>query len=753
LLALAAAGYLAIGLLLLGEFILGSSEGRIASSSIGDMTRYFVFMRGYAAEELASGNLPLWNPYSFSGTPLAGAFQPSVFYLPNFHYVFLPLALSIDLELWLHIALLATATFAWLRGWRLDVWACFFGGCVAAFSGASFLRLLAGQVTVLDTLAWSPLLLLTLDRLAERVTLGRVLCGIVTVTLMLLAGHPPTFFMCGVLTALYCIPILLGSPQRGRLVLALSAIAVAPIGLAAVHLFTGLEMASHGIRAGGMPFEFATSFSLPPENLLTLIAPEMLGEGSAFKRSYFGRWFYWDASVYMGVVALILAIYGALAGRSSLRVRASALFAIALVLALGAHTPLYEWVHAWVPGFDRFRAPSKFAFHAALFGAALCAIGVDRLLAEPSRARVAAIGATAFAIVVSGLALWAWQWPPTGSGQSLPEVLGQLNDQRSLTPLNLMRWNETLQGTLRLSLSLCAGAAALLFLAPRRRWAMPLLIALGIAELLAFAYTNRGGTRVGAEYLRRPGLPALYERSGEDRSLLLGKTSNIAMQMRAYDLWGYEPINLGRYARFMARTQGRPVEALNNIGGTHPDQFHPLFAMLRGRYAIDGAGQVTEYPGAWPRFVLVREHRVVAGPEAALDAMFEADFDPRVPVLESAPLPAPDPKGSGGSVRLLEESTDHFDIAVGLDSAALLLIGDSYAPGWRVRDLETGRVDAYRVQPANSVLRAIALPAGEHRLRVEYVPAGYRIGRWVSGVSGLLFAGAVVIWARGRPRA
>jgi uncharacterized membrane protein YfhO len=59
---------------------------------------------------------------------------------------------------------------------------------------------------------------------------------------------------------------------------------------------------------------------------------------------------------------------------------------------------------------------------------------------------------------------------------------------------------------------------------------------------------------------------------------------------------------------------------------------------------------------------------------------------------------------------------------------------------------------AYRVQPANLVLRAIALGAGRHRLRLEYAPAAYRVGQAASllGVVVALAGGA--LWWRRRAR-
>jgi hypothetical protein len=751
--ALAAAGYVGIVLVLFGDVMLLSSEGRIASSWLGDTARYFVFMREIVASELAAGNIPLWNPHSFSGTPLLGAFQPAVFYPPNLVYLVLPLALAIDVELALHIALLGFASFVWLRGWRLHPAACFFGGCVVALSGASFLRVLAGQLTVIDTLAWSPFVLWAIDRVGDRRGLDGPLVGIAAITLMILAGHPPTVFMCGVVFALYCIPIVLRAEARGRVVGALVLMAAAPLCLSAIQLWAGLEVAHYGNRAGGMPLDFASSFSLPPENLLTLIAPDMLGGGRFSQQPYYGRWVYWDATAYVGLIALVLACSGAIAGRSPLRSRAVALCGVALALALGIDSPVYRWLYDWMPGFDHIRAPSKFIFHFALFGAALSALGLDALLRAPERGRSAWIALGSIGAVVVALTIWAWVWPPRSGGVSLPQLMAGLNEQPRLLPLILVRWNAALLDALLVSCVLLASMAVLLQLARRRRWAMPLLLVVGVAELASFAYGHRGAASTHSEYRRHPGLRAAYAHAGEDRVLRLGQTSNIAVALRGYDLWGYEAVILGRYVRFMARSQERHADDLNNIDGHHPDRFHPVFSMLRGRISMDRSEEIIEHPAAGQRFALVRSYRLVADELGALDGIFAPGFDPSIPLLEAEPIPAPDPQGEGGRVELRDESTDHLDLAIELDSAAILLISDAYAPGWRVRDLESGSLDAYRVQPANSVMRAIALPAGEHALRIEYAPAGYLWGRWVSGLSCMIFFGAVTVRVRRRLQA
>lgn len=61
------------------------------NSLITDPVRQQYVWRKLAVDEMRKGNMPLWNPYSFSGTPLLANFQSAVFYPLNiffFHFFF-----------------------------------------------------------------------------------------------------------------------------------------------------------------------------------------------------------------------------------------------------------------------------------------------------------------------------------------------------------------------------------------------------------------------------------------------------------------------------------------------------------------------------------------------------------------------------------------------------------------------------------------------------------------------------------------
>jgi uncharacterized membrane protein YfhO len=132
-------------------------------------------------------------------------------------------------------------------------------------------------------------------------------------------------------------------------------------------------------------------------------------------------------------------------------------------------------------------------------------------------------------------------------------------------------------------------------------------------------------------------------------------------------------------------------------------------------------------------------------------ALTNAAFNPREEViLETAPDPEPRAAANAGTVSLLESSTDYLTLEADVQSPSILLVTDTYAKGWRARPLAGTVQSLYRVLPADYCLRAIPLAAGHHHLRLEYQPAGYVIGKWVSIVSLVVFMGLLALSGRKR---
>ncbi len=74
----------------------------------------------------------------------------------------------------------------------------------------------------------------------------------------------------------------------------------------------------------------------------------------------------------------------------------------------------------------------------------------------------------------------------------------------------------------------------------------------------------------------------------------------------------------------------------------------------------------------------------------------------------------------------------------------LLLVTDSYSRYWRAVALSGSSQSKYQVMPADYTIIAVPLGAGHHRLRLEYAPSGWIIGRWISLASLLLYLAAII---------
>jgi hypothetical protein len=141
---------------------------------------------------------------------------------------------------------------------------------------------------------------------------------------------------------------------------------------------------------------------------------------------------------------------------------------------------------------------------------------------------------------------------------------------------------------------------------------------------------------------------------------------------------------------------------------------------------------------------------VLAGRNDIFSALADPAFDPRKTViLESPPQPPPAPGHEAGQVRLVNSSTDHLTVEADLQAPAILLVTDSYAKGWQARAMPGSGQRDYQVMPANWCLRAVPLGAGHHLLRMEYLPAGFRLGKWLSIVSLGVFCVLIGVCLKG----
>jgi len=306
----------------------------------------------------------------------------------------------------------------------------------------------------------------------------------------------------------------------------------------------------------------------------------------------------------------------------------------------------------------------------------------------------------------------------------------------------------------------------------RRPWAVYGVVTLGIVEVFAFGRLHRPTFVPGSEV--QDYIEQRVASRPKDERILCAVAMNLAMSIGASDIWGSDPYVSRRYAEFITFTQGGdPARASQNVVWKEPS---PLLRLVRCtqmflRDKTTNRLKTDRIQNPLPRLFLVHDYSKIPGRDALFEALKDPEFDPRRTVIlqeESDPVPQPpDPPPDNGEefARLLDEDTDTLFIEANLQSPGILVITDGYSRFWRARpmgpddhsataeptdDSATAVFPAsdqkeYAVQPANYILRGIPLESGRHRIRVEFVSPGFRIGRWISALAwvGLLGAGAV----------
>lgn len=89
-----------------------------------------------------------------------------------------------------------------------------------------------------------------------------------------------------------------------------------------------------------------------------------------------------------------------------------------------------------------------------------------------------------------------------------------------------------------------------------------------------------------------------------------------------------------------------------------------------------------------------------------------------------------------GTAEVVSLADDHMEVLTRAGAPAFLVTSDVYYPGWEAS--VDGR--AARLYQTDYLLRGVAVPAGERRVRFEFRPRSFRVGAWISLASLLLVA-------------
>ncbi|MBZ0302952.1 MAG: hypothetical protein K8J31_24615, partial [Anaerolineae bacterium] len=306
----------------------------------------------FIRESLAQGEIPLWNPYQFSGIPFLAAGQQSALYPFSLIYYVMPLTAAYGWFTVVQLGLAGAFLYGFLRG-GLGVgrFGATLGGVVYQLSG--FFVISAVFPMIIAAAAWLPLLLWMIEyTLRQRPFLGRpasvpwVVIGAVALGCNILAGHVEITYYTLLIMGYYAAArlLILWRELRARPAMPLQIVGmragwllgmvVLGLALGAVQFIPLFELASQNFRSGSASYAQVVGWAHPLRDVLQFALPNFYGNPAhhqyfdVFSREVvpvtvnaFGQpidtidWGiknYAEGALYLGILPLALAAYAVL---------------------------------------------------------------------------------------------------------------------------------------------------------------------------------------------------------------------------------------------------------------------------------------------------------------------------------------------------------------------------------------------------------------------------------------------------------
>lgn len=710
-----------------------------------DVLRQLYPWKTFALESLESFQIPLWNPYSFSGAPLLANFQSAVFYPLNIVYLFLDQINAWSLLVILQPLFSLSFTYFYARKIGLSKLGSLFSSIAFAFS--SFVTVWLEYNTIGQVVLWLPLSLLAIEYLLGKKNLKWSLIFVFSIFAAILAGHIQIFAYSLIFLIFY---ILTRVPKKDFIFFGI--LIILSLGFGAFQLIPGLELIMNSARSAH-PYDFLISkILIQPYQLIMFFVPDFFGNPAT--RNYFLTDTYVGKVTSIGLVSVFLILISFLGKKG--RLQKLFLWTCVVVLILATRNPLTEFVYKFNIPFVSGSAPTLSIFLFCFGASILTGFGTDTFLKEKFNFKkyLVVISPTIILLLIL-----------------IPVVLIFVHSGVSLRNLYYAFFLAILASVLFL----------IAIFKPKLRYAVfILLLLINIFDLWRSFVKFNPFSPKETVFPKTQILTFLQKNSGINRFWGYGTANieaNFATQYSLFSPDGYDPMYPKRYGEFVQSSKDGKIATnfsdqtrsdaviFNDFGETFlsSNQYRlKVLDLLGVRYVLDRAEnastqetfppsrfkliysdsgwKVFENLKALPRIFLTSDYKVFKTNQEFEKIFFDKNFDPlKTILLEKNPsLNNLTIKQSNNSrVDLLEYHLNRIIVNASAESSSLLFLSDTYYPGWKayVDGKET------EILRANYAFRATVVPTGNHQIKFLYDPQSFKLGYAVS----LLSLGSLVI--------
>jgi hypothetical protein len=693
-----------------------------------DLFRLFIPDADFLRRTLLSGTLPLWNPWVRLGEPFAATLQSQVFYPPNVIAVLLFGATRGPTVLHLfHAALAAAGMFLAVRGFGRTRAAAALSASVFALS--PFFSQASGVPNIAGALAWAGWVLLGVQAISRRGTLGSAFRLALPLALSALCGAPETTLVLALIAL-----ALSGAGGRPRRTFGLALLGcVWAMAVAAVALLPAAELLRHSTRALG---EQGLSWSASVPQVLSAFLPFADLPAGA----YWGQDQTLFFSLFLGSTSLWLSLL-ALGGGRRARVLAG-LAVLFLLLSLGAHFGPARLLLTRTP-LAIFRYPVKAFAGVAIAASLLAGFGLDRLGARARQSRLPVRWVVPVALVVLSVGF---------------PLLTHLPVRRGIALGFLWAWATAF---------VLALAFALVPEGHRRARIIRIVAASLLAlELVFFAlrFPVKGwapASRLDAPSVSAQALEGKLEPT-QRLSVVLPDTPPPEEPISPRDYLsaardGLVPMQALRDSLATVEGYAPPPPALGH--GWEKGAPRSVYDLLgvkafvrAGGPAVQGLTEVAHVQGVSRTYVgghpLPRAFMVYRTQQATSAQARAAVEDPKEPFRTVAfvekPLALPETTCTGPTPAQVQEVPNRVEVEADACGAGVLVLADRDYPGWKAT-VDGAPRPIFRV---DHLLRGVQVPSGRHTVVFVYRPVSVALG---GALSLLALLAGLFAWRRPGP--
>jgi hypothetical protein len=718
---------------------------------------------GYAYREFAAsmlrhtGSFPLWNPYILGGIPYVAGMHGDIFYPTFLLRMIMPTDVAMTWEFGIHLFLAGMFTYVFLRAWGFRFYPALVGGVGYMLSGQVASLVAPGHDGKMYVSALTPLILWAILRGMRDGK--RWAWGVLAIAtgLCILSPQLQLTYDAGLLAGAFTLWLAFRKgpealERRAALTRLAFAAVAAIVGLAigAIQFLPFFEYIPYAARGTARGWEYATSFSMAPQQLIDMYLPQFIG----ILDNYWGSNPLKFDSDYIGAGLLVLvgAAFGTKTRRGFFWFWVISAI-VALLVSWGGHTPFY---HLWyqLPMVKVLRAPSMIYFIVSLAAACLAAIGMERILSGEIGTRYI-VGWGIAAVVIVVLA-------SVGVFQAIATALA-IPERQDAVAANA---GNIVIGAWRSTLFVALTLGALWLLATRRigpavaGWALAVIVAVDLwsVDRIYFMFSPPASklyaSNPAIEYLQRLPEPgrvislALSQEVQRDPALsgdalmiqhVRTTTGHQGNELQSWvELAGAKSpaVDVRRIlspefrrltnTRFLYTNAELPTEIPQLPGVIFTKRVGPVQDAVGNAvflYELNG-----DAPAAWVAPVIVK-----AGREPTLATVLDPRFDPRRAAIfdSTAAIPGvqitalPEPVAVTPRITRYEPGRISLTLDQPAPEGSALIVSENYYPGWNA----TVDGKAAPIGRADYTLIGVALPTGGRQVELAFHEAPYENGK------------------------